>query len=302
MGKNYKNLNLLDFQIKFNTEESCEQHLFKMRWPYGFVCPRCGHDQYFDLPKRKLFQCKSCGYQSSVTAGTVMHKTRTPLLKWFWAIYLVATDKRGISALALSKKLDMSRYVAWAMEHKIRRAMKERDADYKLGGIIEIDDSFFGGPDKGGKRGRGSKKTTVLIEVATKKEKMTFARMQKVDSVSRSTIKEVLKENVKERQVIKSDGFKAYGVIEEVGHKHQKEIVKGKKAHHVLKWVHILASNMKSFLKGTLHGKYKEKHFQSYLDEFCYRLNRRWWEDQLFDRLITACANAKGITYSELIR
>ncbi len=302
MKKPYETMNLLEFQAKFNTEEVCEQHLFNSRWPNGFVCPKCAHEEYYNLPKRKLFQCKGCGYQASVTAGTVMHKTRTPLLKWFWAIYLIVTDKRGISALALSRQLNLSQHVAWTMEHKIRQGMKARDDQYQLAGLIEIDDSFFGGPDKGGKRGRGTKKTTVIIEVATHGESMSYARMRKVKSVSKKELKRVVKKDVKGKQVIKTDGFKAYGVMEELGHEHHVEPVKGKEAHLVLKWVHILASNVKAFLKGTLHGKYKEKHFQRYLDEFCYRLNRRRWPGELFDRLVTACVCSAGITYSDLIR
>ena len=300
MKKLYESMNLLEFQSRFRTEEDCEKHLFNLRWPTGFVCPMCHHNEYYYLRKRKLFQCKECKHQASVTAGTVMHKTRTPLVKWFWAIYLIASDKRGISALALTKQLDISQYVAWTMEHKIRRGMKDRDADYKLAGLIEIDDSFFGGPDRGGKRGRGSKKATVVIEVATYGDSMTYARMRKVKSVSKKEIKRIVKKDVKEKQVFKTDGFKAYGVLEEIGHEHQVEVVKGKKAHLVLKWVHILASNVKAYLKGTLHGKYKKKHLQKYLDEFCYRLNRRRWSDEMFDRLATACACSTGITYAEL--
>lgn len=302
MKKAYEKMNLLDFQTKFNTEKACKQHLYKLRWPDGFQCPKCQHQHYYNLPKRGLFECKDCGYQASLTAGTVMHKTRTPLLKWFWAIFLIATDKRGMSALALTKQINVSQYVAWTMEHKIRKAMNERDGNYQLAGLIEIDDSFFGGPDKGGKRGRGSSKTKVVIEVATHKEAMTYAKMRKVQSISKKEIKRIIKKDVSEKQVVKTDGFRAYGVVEDLGHEHKVEDVKGKKAHLVLKWVHILASNVKAFLKGTLHGKYKEKHLQRYLDEFCYRLNRRKWQDELFSRLLTACVGSKGIIYSELTR
>ena len=302
MKTNYRTMNLLEFQSEFSNETQCRDHLFKMRWPNGFVCPRCGHGKFYDLPRRKLYQCKSCSYQSSVTAGTVMHKTRTPLMKWFWAIFLMAQDKRGISATQLRKQLSLSQYTAWTMKHKIRSAMKERDGHYQLAGLIEIDDSFFGGPDEGGKRGRGTDKTTVLIEVATHDEAMSFARMEVVDGVYKEEIKRVVKKDIKGNQIVRSDGYASYGVLEELGHDHKPEVVKGKKAHLVLKWVHILASNAKAFIKGTYHGKYEEKHLQRYLDEFCYRLNRRKWQDEIFERLLNACVTSKGITYSELTR
>ena len=300
MDKNYKEISFFEFQQRFQTEENCRRRLFELRWPDGFVCPRCGGKDYYNLPKRRLFQCKECGYQTSLTAGTVMHGTQTSLLKWFWAIYLVSTDKRGLSALALSKKLEISYWRAWTMLQKIRQGMRDRDANYKLAGIVEIDDAFFGGPKEGGdKRGRGSSKVPVIVEASTNGEGIGYARMTVVDHVDGKTVKEIVKADIKEDQVIKTDGFSSYKIVKEEGHEHQREIVKGRKAHEALKWVHILISNAKAFILGTFHGVSK-KHLQAYLDEFCYRFNRRWWENQLFDRLVTACATSRGIAFSEL--
>ncbi|MBF0488937.1 MAG: IS1595 family transposase [Nitrospirae bacterium] len=301
MEKPYEDINLIEFQSKYKTEEDCEKRLFELRWPNGYECPRCGNKEYIYLPKRKLYECKNkdCYYQASVTAGTVMHRTRTPLLKWFWAIYLLVTDKRGLSALALSKKLAISTWVAWTMMHKIRKGMSDRDTDYKLAGIIEMDDSYFGGTREDDKRGRGTGKTAVLIEVATNDDAMNYAKMTVIDAVRGENILNTINGNVQPKQVFKTDGFSAYNIINTTDHQHQKKVVKGKKAHTVLKWVHILASNAKSFLDGTYHVTGK-KHLQRYLDEFCYRLNRRKWEGQLFDRLVTACACSPGVTWAEL--
>jgi len=299
MKKSYKEIDIIEFQKRFKTEKQCEKHLFRQKWPNGFECPKCDHNKHFKLPNRKLFQCKKCAYQASVTSKTIMHKTRTPLLKWFWAIYLISTDKRGISALNLSKRLKVSYWVAWTMLQKIRKAMRDRDDNYTLSGVIEMDDAFFGGKEEGGKRGRGTSKTAVIIEAATHGDAISYARMQVVDAVNGETIKEVVKKDVKENQKIKSDGLKVYNSVKELGHKHQVEIVKDKNAHTVLKWAHILISNAKAYISGTYHGIDK-KHLQAYLDEFCYRFNRRKWEYQLFDRLVTACAHSKGATYSEL--
>lgn len=115
MAKDYKEISLIKFQEKFQTEEGCQKRLIELRWPDGFVCPHCGGRDYYELPKRYLYQCKGCGYQASITAGTVMHGTRTSILKWFWAIFFMSTDKRGISALALSKKIEVSCWAAWTM-------------------------------------------------------------------------------------------------------------------------------------------------------------------------------------------
>jgi transposase-like protein len=304
MKKPYQQMGLMEFQRRFRTEAACRKHLFKLRWPDGFRCPRCGHDECFDLPLRKLYQCKSCGYQASVTAGSVMHRTRTPLRKWFWAIWLEANDKRGLSALQLSKKLKVSYYVAWTMLHKIRQAMSDRNELYQLRGIIEVDESFYGGKRQGGdKRGRGTGKAAVMIEASTFEggeggRGLGFARMRVVDEVDGAAVESVIGEDIAAGQEIVTDGWPSYNVVGRMGHEHVRE-VSGKEPNAALKWVHILASNSKAFLLGTFHG-IGRKHLQSYLDEFCYRFNRRRWEDELFDRLVTACATSSGVTYSEL--
>ncbi|MBW2149709.1 MAG: IS1595 family transposase [Deltaproteobacteria bacterium] len=290
----------MEFQKKYQTEQDCEKRLFELRWPQGFVCPSCGHHDYYFVSKRKLHQCKNCREYASLTAGTVMHGTRTPLLIWFWAIYMLSTDKRGLSALCLSKKLGITYRRAWTMLQKIRRAMRERDAKYKPAGIVEMDDAFFGGPKEGGdKRGRGSSKTAVIVEASTNGEGIGYAKMTVVDHVDSATIVGLVKADVKQNQTIKTDGFRAHTIVAKNGHAHQRELVKGKKAHEVLTWTHILNSNAESFLLGTFHGIGK-KHLQAYLDEFCYRFNRRNWEQQLFDRLVTACVNSRSVSYTEL--
>lgn len=300
MNKPYQEINLLGFQKKYQIEEDCEKKLFELRWAQGFVCPICGHQEYYRLTQRKLYQCKKCRHQTSLTAGTIMHNTRTPLLLWFWAIYLVSTDKRGVSALSLSKKLGMSYWKAWTMLHKIRHAMKNRDAAYQLAGIIEIDDSFFGSSVTGrSKRGRGTSKTAVIVEASTHGDAVGFAKMTVVDKADSTTIGHLIKMDIRKDQSVKTDGLPVYTIVSKSGHNHIQEIVKGKNAHEVLKWTHMLISNAKSFITGTFH-RFGKKHLQAYLDEFCYRFNRRTWELQLFDRLATACVNSQAFGFAEL--
>ena len=153
-------LGWLEFQKKFSNEEDCRNHLYKIRWPNGFRCPVCNNNHAYKIVKRNLFECSECSYQVSVTAGTVMHKTRTPLTIWFWAIYLISNDKRGVSATQLSQQFGISYPTAWLIIHKIRKAMCDRDSKYALAGIVEMDDSFFGAPTEGGKRGRDTEKSS----------------------------------------------------------------------------------------------------------------------------------------------
>ncbi|MEX1031338.1 MAG: IS1595 family transposase [Paenibacillaceae bacterium] len=160
-----ESMNLIQFQQRFASEEDCHDYLFNMKWPEGFICAKCNHTACFITTTRKLklYECKECRYQATVTVGTVMERARVDLNKWFWAIYLIAQDKRGISGVMLSEQLGISYRSAWLMQHKIRKAMGERDAAYMLAGIVELDDAFFGAPSEGGKRGRGTDKTKVLV-------------------------------------------------------------------------------------------------------------------------------------------
>lgn len=304
MIKPYQDMDLVTFQQRFATEEPCRDRLFNLRWPEGFRCPRCNCDSAYFLEKRMLYQCTSCKHQTSLTARTVMHKTRTPLVKWFWAIYLVSTDKRGLSALALSRKVGIGLKCAWTMLHKIRKAMEARDSEYQLAGLIQVDDAFFnGGIHKGGdKRGRGTNKVPVIVMAAVKDDAITFAKMEVVDDVDSENIKSVLVEHVAPDQIIRSDGFPAYNIVKEANFSHDKQIIYSKNGapmFDVLKWVNILVSNAKAFILGTYHGVQK-KHLQRYLDEFCYRFNRRFWPGQGFDRLLLACSRSGTVTYAEL--
>ena len=304
MPKPYCEIDLVAFQRKFATEKACRKRLFALRWPEGFLCPKCGDSEAYVLEKRLLYQCAKCKHQTSLTAGTIMHRTRTPLVKWFWAIYLVSTDKRGLSALALSRKIDIGLKCAWTMLHKIRKAMEARDAEYQLAGLIQVDDAFFkGGVNKGGdKRGRGTAKVPVIVMAAVKGEAVTFAKMEIVENVDGNKIKAALSKHVATGQTVRSDGLAAYNVVEELELAHDKQIVhprQGEPRFDVLKWVNILVSNAKAFILGTYHGVQK-KHLQKYLDEYCYRFNRRFWPGQAFDRLLLACSRSGPMTYAEL--
>ena len=139
-------LSLLEWQKRYGTEKACAAAIAKYRWPQGFICPRCGNDSAWYINTRKVYQCCSCRHQVSVTAGTLFHSTNLPLVKWFWAIYLVAADKGGISALRLSKHIGVSWPTARNMLKKIRTAMAHRDSIYRLfNELIELDDTYVGG-------------------------------------------------------------------------------------------------------------------------------------------------------------
>ena len=297
---NYSEISFFEFQERFLTEDDCFHYLKKLRWPNGFNCPQCGHTEAYFMKRRKVFQCKNCRHQTSVTVNTIFHRTHVPLRKWFWAIFLVGTDKRGCSAKRLEKLIGVHYATAWLMIHKIRRAMKDRDALYKLSNFIEMDDSYFGG-SVSGKRGRGAaNKSAVVVAVERHGSSAGYAAMEVVESMHSKHLKDFALRAIEEEQTIHTDDYPSYNVLN-VAFDHLGETVKPYEAMEKLPWVHILIGNVKNFIRGTYHGV-SHKHLQSYLSEFCYRFNRRFNELLITDRLLTACLNTSTITYAELTR
>jgi transposase-like protein len=316
MPKKYAEYSLIEFQKKFSDNEACEKHLVEQRWENGFVCPQCGHDEAWYLTKRRLFDCKSCRYQTSLTAGTIFHGTKIPLVKWYWLLYHMAMNKVGVSISEMQRILEIGQYrTTWLMAHKIRKAMADRDARYSLAGLIEMDETFFG--PKGSKRGRGSeRKNTILCAVSLYRDKkgeerLGFAHMKVVDNASADTIEDFLdrldcgvmaNEGQQLLEAIRSDGWKSYGrAAKNKELQHLKVILRDPKAAgRLLPWVHRVISNVKAVIRGA-HRGVSDKHLQLYLSEICYRFNRRFWEKELFDRLIQACVSTETLTYKKLI-
>ena len=286
------------FQERFQTEEQCYEHLKNLRWPDGFICPRCGHREAYFTKTRKLYQCKNCGYQASVTSRTLFHRTRVPLRKWFWAIYLVGTDKRGCSAKRLEMLLGVNYVTAWLMIHKIRKAMEDRDSRYMLGHVIEMDEAFFGGPFSG-KRGRGAgNKSKVIVAVENRETSAGYAKMTVVDGLDSDTIMALAHKTIRSQFEIRTDDYSAYTVLGKQ-FQHQGDTIKPHEASDMLPWVHILIGNAKTFIRGTYHGV-SHKHLQRYLNEFCYRFNRRRNEFSIFDHMLAASLSTGTITFAEL--
>lgn len=305
MNYQYQPLNLVEFFSTFPTQEACEYHLIRVRWPKGVICNKCGKkDIYNQISTRRIYQCRLCGHFNYPTAGTIFHKTHTSLQRWFLAIFIVASDKRGISALHLSKQIGVAYNTAWAMLQRIRHAMAKRDMQYKLSGSIELDDMFIGSAIEGKKRGRGTDKTPVLVAVSSvfgKKGRkfMGFARMRAVKKNNAETIVKFAKDTIEPGSHVQSDGLPIYQALNEHGFVHEPHAIKKRKAHVVLPHVHIYISNLRSFVMGTYHGL-DEIHLQQYLDEFCYRFNRRRHYYELFDRLLLACLEKEEMTFSAL--
>jgi ribosomal protein L37AE/L43A len=292
-----ESVSLLDWQEKYGTEEKCEEVLIQTRWPDGFVCPRCNSVKHSYISTRKLFQCSCCRHQVSITAGTLFHSTNLPLVKWFWGIYLCAADKGGISALRLKKHIGVSWPTANKMLRKIRIAMADRDSMYQLQKMIEFDDAFIGGK-KAGKRGRGADgKQPILVAVENKNNKAGFMAAKVVDSVSYESVGDFLQNHLKHGQAVRTDAYPSMNAAK-AHHEHKRKVLPGKEASEWLPLVHIVIGNLKTFINGTFHGV-SFTYLQEYLDEFCYRFNRRFWEPELPMRLLNACLSHQPVRLAE---
>jgi transposase-like protein len=283
---------LSEFVPRFSTEEACREQLARWRWPEGFRCPRCGGAKAYVLAQRSLWECAACGRQTSVTAGTIMHRSKVPLTKWFLAAFLMSQSKQGISALELSKQLPLRYETAWLLCRRLRAAMQQRDRRYFLFGTVEMDDAYVGGVQPG-KVGRGTTKAKTVVAVAVDEHGLpSFAKVVVVPDFTQATVTEAVKSMVAPGARIITDGLGAFGGLGEAGYDHQPR-PNGSWPEGVdpFPYAHTLVSNLKAWIAGTFHGL-GPKYLQAYISEFCYRFNRRRMEHRLVDGLLRACVAA----------
>jgi len=311
----YSEMSWLTFREEFRTEDDCHEFLFRTRWPNEFVCPKCGGKEYWLISTRGLYKCSDCRHQVSLTAGTIFHKTRTPLLKWFMLILRMATSKTGVSINEMKRELEIRDYkTVWTMAHKVRKAMADRDARYTLAGLVEIDESLFG-PSSTGRRGRGAEnKELVIVAISTwkdrdGKERPGFAHAFVAADASADTIAQILRRlDVSKDEMkplinsIRSDGWRSYETVSKnLDMDHYRVVLRDPKdALKLLPWTHKLIGNAKAVFAGPHRGVSK-KHLQRYLSEVCYRFNRRFWQREAFHRLLYACASTTTITRDDLM-
>ena len=296
---------IVEFQHWFPGDEACREYLIASRWPQGYRCPRCGATDAVLLGKRLLWQCSGCRYQVSLTAGTVLHGTRTPLHLWFWAAYLMATATPGISAVQLQRQLGISRYeTAWMMLHKLRRAMVNPERQ-PLTGQVEVDECFVGGLDRELRGGRQhGTKALVAVVVEVRGAGSGRVRMQVVEDASTATLCGFVTEVVAKGSVVHTDGWNAYRRLSKLGYDHRPRTQRpGRVAvddlDEILPRVHRVISNLKTWLQGTHRGVSKE-HLQVYLDEYVFRFNRRRTPMAAFQTLLGLGGQQSPTTYRQI--
>jgi len=296
-----------EFTTKFATEEQCRDYLYALRWPEGFVCPKCRQSTGATRIGETLFQCHNCRHQTSVIAGTIFQDTRKPLKEWFTAIWWVTTQKNGASAMGLQRVLGQKSYTtAWTWLQKIRKAMIYPNRT-KLSGMVEVDECYIGGEEHDGKRGRGTENKSLVVvgvELLEGKNQLGRVRMKVVDDASQESLVGFIKENVEPGSTVITDGWSGFFSVGENGYAHA--VAKKFEAadpDNILPHVHMIVSLLKRWLLGTHQGAVQERHLQAYLDEYVFRFNRRKSANRglLFYRLLECAMHVAPITQDELL-
>ena len=261
---------LPEFEARFATQEACLRYLTQLRWPNGFVCPNCSGTNVW-MTSRGLWHCRACGRQTSATAGTVLHKVRSPLPLWFRAMWHITNQKYGANALGLKRALGLGSYqTAWEWLHKLRRAMVRPGRD-RLSGTVQVDETYIGGK-KSGKRGRGAEgKVAVGIAVEDKElEGIGRVRLTVLPDVSSKSLESFIGDSIVPGSMVITDDWKSYNGISAKGYSHT--ICEDPTE---LPLPHLVASLLKRWLLGTYQGAVKRGCLPYYLDEFTFRFNRR---------------------------
>src|SRR5437764_4888427 len=298
------------FLARFGTDEQCREYLFEARWPDGFRCAACGHDDAYSLRTKIVHECVACRKQHSLLAGTIFEQTKTGLAKWFLAIYLVTSSKGGIAATELQRQLGFGSYqTAWTWLHKLRKAMVRPDRQ-PLAERVEADETHVGGP-RPGKRGRGAAGKALVagaVEAGrgeARGRRLGRLRLAALPDASAASLDALLAAHVAEPATVATDGWRGYLGLPAAGCDHEPVSSSASWGDAALRLpgIHLVFGLAKRWLLGTHHGAVGEKHLPAYLDEYVFRFNRRTATlvSHGFARLIEQAVKTRPTTYREII-
>jgi len=307
-GKHYPR-SVGEFQAWFRTDTDCLDYLEWLRWPAGFLCPACGHAEGWRLGDGR-FKCAECGGRTSVTAGTIFDRTRTPLTVWFNACWLFASGKDGISALSLKRTLEIGSYqTAWMMLHRLRSVLV-RPGRERLAGTVEVDETYIGGKEPGlsGGRAKGKKVLTGIAVEILEPKGWGRCRIAPLADASAASLHPFITENIEPGTTVVTDGWQGYRGLEKLGYKHEPRSqraarARGEDPSKLLPAVHRVASLAKRWLLGTHQGSIDDAHLPSYLNEFVFRFNRRHSRSRgmVFYRVLELAVGHDPVRYKDIV-
>jgi transposase-like protein len=291
----------------FHNEEACLDYLYKLRWPNGFICPRCYLKKTPYILQNNTLKCTACRREVSATSSTIFNKTRVSLKDWFGAIWYITNQKNGISALGIQRLLGLGSYqTSWTLLHKLRSAMVNPERE-KLSGLVEVDETFVGGAvSRKTIINQNTKHKMVVLVAVELLEPKGFGRvrLRYVSAATKENIEQFILDVIEPGSVIYSDGSPVYNCVKENGFPHHKTVHLGSDiaAHITMPGVHRVASLLKRWLLGAYQGAIREKQLEYYLDEYTFRFNRRKSKSRglLFYRLLEQAVLAAPLTYEDI--
>ena len=284
-----------DFFARFPDDDACLEHIMNVRFGGTFIdCPSCGvESKYHKLTKRRVFACPHCLHQIAPTANTVLHDTRTPLVSWFYAMYLFCTTRHGVSGKELQRQLGVTYKTAWRIGQQIRKLTELAEFDALLQGHVELDEAYVGGKRSGGKRGRGAPGKTIVMGL---KQRDGAMKTVVIPNVKKTTLREIVNEQVEKGAIVSTDELFSYNLLTGDGYEHG-TVQHGKKeyAHYDYRTgVNHHVNHVESFWRlfktsiSSTHVHVSEKYMQRYLNEFTFRSNHRNRVNGMFDLLVGA--------------
>ena len=299
-----RGLSEAQFREAYGTEERCRAVVEKLRWPKGFVCPRCGGCEGKWLSTRPKLQCRACRHQVSLTAGTIFHATKLPLTTWFLAMWLIATAKNGISSVELGRRLGIKQTHAWSLKQKIMAVMAGREDSKRLDGRVEMDDVYLGG-HRPGKRGRGAagKQPFVAAVSTTDDRRPRKMKLLLVGGFRKREVKKLVGEHLTSASRLVTDGLSCWTAAAEAGLAHTAMVTgSGKRAAtwSPFKWVNTTLGNVKAAIVGT-YRRVSPGHAGRYLASYAWRFNRRFQLESLIPRLVHSAVRTAPLPYAKLI-
>ena len=293
---------LLELEQRFSSEEACIEYLAALRWPSGWGCPRCaGTDAW--LIRRARWLCDDCRYEMSVTAGTIFQDSHLPLTLWFRAMWQITSQKNGVSALGVQRVLGLGSYkTAWAMLHKLRRAMVRPGRD-QLAGVVEVDEAYWGGEETGARGRKTALKTRLIVAAEEDGKGIGRIRLRTIPDVSKASLHSFIRQSIAPGSTVRTDGWHAYRGLD--GYVHDRHVqMHQPEDEHLLPRAHRVISLLKRWLLGAHQGAVGPEHLDDYLNEFTFRFNRRTSKSRgkLFYRLAQQAVQTEPVPFATLVK
>lgn len=295
MENKFKSLTIFEFQERFPDEDACYEYLIGLKWSNGFVCPNCGHTNYCKGKRKYDRQCTSCHRIVSPTSGTLFHKLKFSILKAFYIVYYVSTSKKGISSTELSRKLGLRQKTCWSFKQKVMRAMKS-SGRHKIKGKAEVDETVVGGQEEGTKGRKNNKKKLVVFAIERKGKGVSRMYGKVIKQSSSKELGAFIDSVLEKNASIKTDKWRGY---QPLGKEfcNLLQIESGKKGNNFPD-LHRAIMGFKGWLRGMHH---QVEYLQAYIDEYCYRFNRSFMKEGIFENLLERMVKAPPVTYKQII-